>query len=130
MQMKTLSIKQPYAAAILCGLKVEEYRARPTHHRGLLAVHAPLTLMLGGFDDYPNFNPARVITGAVLGTVEVVDCQEEVYGGSFAWILTNPRWLARPLPLKGKLNVFTAEIPDELLPADVLAAAKAAGGSH
>ncbi len=119
MLLKCLSIRQPYCAAILTGQKTEEFRSKRTLYRGLLAIHAPLTLAVGGFSDFPNFRADKVVTGAVLGLVELVDCQEEVYGDSFAWILARPRWLKRPLSLKGKLNLFTVEIPDELLPAEL-----------
>lgn len=124
MKLTCLSVRQPFASAILTGQKVEEYRSYSISHRGLLAIHAGKSLAPAGFADYPNFRPDRVALGAVLGVVEVVGCSEITdineggdYVDAFAWLLKNPRWLRSPLPLKGRLGLFPVEIPDELLPA-------------
>jgi hypothetical protein len=114
MRLACLSVRQPYASAILTGQKREEFRSWPTRHRGPLAVHAGRTLELDAFGDFPNFRPGRVVRGAVLGLVEVVGCEPDG-GGRFAWVLARPRWLARPFPLAGRLGLFGVELPAELL---------------
>lgn len=38
--IKALTIRQPWASAVALGLKLVETRSWPTHHRGLLAIHA------------------------------------------------------------------------------------------
>lgn len=44
MKLPCLSVRQPYASAILAGVKVEEYRSWAAAHRGLLALHASNTI--------------------------------------------------------------------------------------
>jgi ASCH domain len=41
--MKSLSVRQPWAALLLCGAKRYETRNRSTPHRGLIAIHASST---------------------------------------------------------------------------------------
>lgn len=122
MELRCLSVRQPFASAILTGQKVEEYRSKLTRHRGPLAIHASKTLEPSAFGDYPNFRPDRVTLGAILGIVDVADCLEDVYDG-FVWVLANPRWLSKPLPCKGRVGLFPVTIPDELLPQELLAQA-------
>ena len=126
--MKAITVYQPYAYAIIAGLKQYETRPRKTHIRGRVAVHAgrldevhatkhlsgndfwALMAEIGGKTDLPR--------GAVLGTVEIVDCvpveeiihtlseRERLLGdyspGRFAWVLRNPVAFSAPVPAKGK----------------------------
>ena len=126
--MKAFTIYQPYGYAIIAGLKQYETRPRKTHIRGRVAVHAgrldevhatkhlsgndfwALMAEIGGKTDLPR--------GAVLGTVEIVDCvpveeivhtlseRERLLGdyspGRFAWVLRNPVAFSAPVPAKGK----------------------------
>jgi len=91
--MKAITIMQPWASAIVFGMKQYETRSRLTKHRGLLAIHAgkkvdkvglteqyyvpwldhiqlPLSRRLGPLteDDFP--------TGGIVAVAEVVDCIE------------------------------------------------------
>lgn len=126
--MKAFTVYQPYAYAIIAGLKLNETRPRRTHIRGRVAVHAgkldevratknlssndfwALMAEIGGKTDLPR--------GAVVGTVEIVDCvhveeiihtlseRERLLGdyspGRFAWVLRNPVAFSTPVPAKGK----------------------------
>ena len=126
--MRAFTVYQPYAYAIIAGLKQYETRPRKTHIRGRVAVHAgrldevhatkhlsgndfwALMAEIGGKTDLPR--------GAVLGTVEIVDCvpveeiihtlseRERLLGdyspGRFAWVLKNPVAFSMPVPAKGK----------------------------
>ena len=115
MLVKCLSIRQPFATLIMTGLKVEEFRSWPTKHRGPLAIHASKTLMLDRFAEFPHLDPKRIQRGVILGIVDVVDCQDlGVYEGGFAWILANPRWLPKPMPMKGMVGLFNVEIDESL----------------
>ena len=117
--MKAFTVYQPYAYAIVAGLKGYETRPRRTHIRGRVAVHAgkgnpqfvamPVSIALP--------ESAVLHYGAVLGTVEIVDCvpvealigklseRERVLGdytpGRFAWALKNPVMFDRPIPARG-----------------------------
>ena len=74
--MKVFTVYQPYAYAIVAGLKQYETRPRRTNVRGRVAVHA------GKAKDVLIPRAASLILpqsaflhhGAVLGTVEIVDC--------------------------------------------------------
>ena len=98
--MYALSIRQPYAAAILAGLKRNEHRSWPTTHRGPLLIHAALSR--GGLSDLWEHPALR--RGALLGTVDAVGCER--YRGEFRWRLRNPRAFAAPVPYKGRLGLW------------------------
>jgi hypothetical protein len=100
--MKTISVRQPYAEAIISGAKVHEYRSRKTNIRGRVAIHASL---------HDNGEHPDLPRGVVIGTVEIVDCMPDGHGG-FAWVLRNPRRLATPFPWRGSAGWFNT--PDEM----------------
>ena len=132
--MKAFTVYQPYAFAIAAGLKHYETRPRRTSIRGRVAVHAGKRdawrtgLLESG--DMPEVErvlaevqgagnrAARLEYGAVIGTVEIVDCvpvenlvdslddRERLLGdyspGRFAWVLENPVMFDEPFPARGK----------------------------
>lgn len=117
--MKAFTVHQPYAYAIVAGLKGYETRPRRTHIRGRVAVHAgeKITPFLKSVEDEMRLGESLLHYGAVLGTVEIVDCVpvealigklselERVLGdytpGRFAWVLKNPVMFDRPIPARG-----------------------------
>ena len=130
--MKALTVKQPWAAAIVNWGKDVENRSRPTAHRGQLYIHA------GKAWDKEAPEPIFKLTGLlpiasldhgmVIGTVDVVDCHhaDDCWNGwedkdgqdheercsewamadHWHWVLANPRPLACPFPEKGKLGLW------------------------
>ena len=118
--MKAFTAYQPYAYAIIAGLKQYETRPRRTHIRGRVAVHAakgnPKFVTLAVDMALPE--TMKLHYGAVLGTVEIADCvpveeivhtlseREKALGdyssGRFAWVLRNPVAFSTPVPAKGK----------------------------
>lgn len=126
--MRAFTVYQPWAAAIVAGIKQYETRPRRTNIRGRVAVHAgkaglnratkglscsefwELLGAVGGKTDWP--------LGVVVGTVEIIDCvpvedvadgltaQEKALGdyspGRWAWVLENPVMFDTPIPAKGK----------------------------
>lgn len=122
---KALTVKQPWAWAIIQGLKDVENRSRPTKHRGPLYIHAGKgwadegakaldTLRTPmGFQEFPFQDvwedPARATAGMIIGTVDVIDCHHadecsaKRFSGRFcsAWAMTGHyHWVlanARPL---------------------------------
>jgi hypothetical protein len=77
--MKALSIRQPWAWAIICAGKNIENRTRRTNFRGTIAVHAsakprrewefpPCTLKPPPKDKW--------LLGAIIGFVDLIDCVE------------------------------------------------------
>ena len=130
--MKALTVKQPWAWAIMHGGKDVENRSRPTKHRGQLYIHAGKTHSQEGIDflrargQWPA--PTAGTLGMVIGTVDVIDCHhadacwtgsvdkddnvhEEhcsdwAMEGHYHWVLANPRPLATPFPMQGKLGIW------------------------
>ena len=112
--MKAFTVYQPYAHAIVAGVKHYETRPRRTRIRGRVAVHAG---RLAG----------NLPRGAVIGTVEIVDCvpveelvdsldnRERLLGdyspGRFAWVLQNPVMFKTPIPAHGKQGWWNWEEP-------------------
>jgi hypothetical protein len=121
--MKALSVCQPWAWAIVAGLKTVENRSRPTRHRGPLVVHASKSrrYLQGDYADLlPGLPPWEELDyGALIGVVEVVGCVPltEVGGDPFAsgpwcWLLSQAQPI-RPVPFKGHVSLF--DTPDDLL---------------
>ncbi len=126
--MKALTVYQPYASAIVAGLKLYETRSRRTSIRGRVAVHAgkaslnraTRTLFAKAFWKLLGAVSGKIDLpmGAVVGTVEIVDClpveaviptlteRERVLGdyspGRWAWVLKNPVMFHTPIPARGK----------------------------
>lgn len=115
--MKSLTIKQPFAAWIADGHKTIELRSWATSYRGPLLITAsasPAKYKETMDDDTIITLPA----GCLCCVVDLVDCRPataadsdppfcDVYGddGLFAWVLANPRPV-EPQPIKGKLNIW------------------------
>lgn len=115
MKLTTLTVRQPFASAILAGLKVREYRSWRTSHRGLLGVHAAKSVRVEMFAEYPILVRADCPVGAVIGVVEVEECKFDDALLFWAWTLVRPRVFSRPVPMTGRLGLWTAEVADELL---------------
>lgn len=132
--MKALTIKQPWAYAILAGHKNIENRSWPTRHRGLLAIHAAATdapeghrdqriirmlSLLGEADDGVAYDQ-----GAVIAVAELVDCHP-AKGGCCApwgdaypspkpiyhWQLTRVSPLAVPFRVRGRQQLWDIDLP-------------------
>lgn len=114
--MKTLSIQQPWAWAILHGGKDIENRDWPTQVRGRVLIHVGKK-----FDkdecDYINgvFGvtvPTDLQTGGIVGSVEIVDCVKQSkskwFFGRFGFVLRNPIVLPF-MPCRGQLGFFEVE---------------------
>ncbi|MDE6934645.1 MAG: ASCH domain-containing protein [Oscillospiraceae bacterium] len=121
MSMRAFTAHQPYAYAIVAGLKQYETRPRRTNIRGRVAVHAGLRDITGNeVNICETYIPQGTILamGAVVGTVEIVDClpvenivdglteQEKALGdyspGRWVWVLKNPVMFRMPIYARGK----------------------------
>ena len=111
--MKTLTVRQPWASLIVAGQKTVENRSRPTAYRGPLAIHAGKSTAHIG----PG---SALITGAIIGIVDLVDClplaavdpAELEAHGPWCWILRHPRRIT-PIFCRGSLSFFESELPAE-----------------
>ncbi|MCT4602469.1 MAG: ASCH domain-containing protein [Marinifilum sp.] len=121
--MKALSIRQPWAWAIVHGYKPVENRSWKTNFRGRIYIHASKTFDKEGYEmikehaqelgikDMPK--PEEIERGGIVGTATLTNCVSEYpspwYFGEYGFVLEN----AKPLnfiPCKGKLNFFKPEI--------------------
>jgi len=118
--VKALTIKQPWAWAIIHAGKNVENRTWHTDYRGPLAIHAGLAAarayhawaqgwMAAIGVEAPELD--ELSRGCVLGTVELVDCVRDS-GSRWAmpdcwhWVLTNPR-PCEPRFVRGSLGLWT-----------------------
>ena len=130
--MKALSLIQPYASAIMIGLKRIETRSWSTKYRGRIAIHASKGMPkwakdFAAIERAHGRLPTRLPLGAIIGFAEIVDMEhteqsslhigpiEKMYGdyslGRWSWILDN----IQPLPddqlivCRGSLGLWTVQ---------------------
>lgn len=132
--MRAITVRQPYAWAIMHGGKDVENRSRNIagSYRGPVAITAALTLTRGN---------AIAQRGGVLGVVDLVDvhrdqmmrgaqlhccsssewhggppcpgpCSPWAEAGRHHLVLANPRPLPTPIPVRGRLGLWT--LPDDI----------------
>jgi hypothetical protein len=107
-----LTIRQPWAAAVLAGLKAVENRSWSTRHRGPLLIHAARAgARHADCIPWPELDPEKFVYGAVLGVVGLIECRPTEAG--FDWLLGSPWRFPSPLPCCGRLGLF--DVPDALV---------------
>lgn len=132
--MKTISLWQPWAHAMVTGIKKIETRSWSTKYRGPLLIHAAKTFptVARNFamtERALNRIPARLPFGAIIGIVNLVDVKraedivqeisaiERLYGdysfGRYAWITESFRAFENPIPYIGRQGFFN--VPDDLI---------------
>ncbi len=125
--MKAITIQQPWASAIVTGIKKIENRSWSTSFKGPLVIHAGMQPWQHGISDeihkllFPICPLAELERGVLLGVVDLVGC--EVYNeshaddpfatGPFCWKLENPRMFKTPIPMKGRLGLWN--LSDEIV---------------
>ena len=116
-EQRAISIRQPWAHAILHLGKDVENRPWRTNYRGHILIQASLKVERGEALTL-NLDPDELPTGAIVGSVEIVDCvlnakSKWANRGQWHWILKSPRILAKPIPFKGALGFM--RVPNRLL---------------
>jgi tetratricopeptide (TPR) repeat protein len=126
--LRCLAIRQPWAWAVVAGAKSIENRSWSTPHRGQVVIQASssktLVNQLGKKHGLPAFASQF---GALIGVAdleEIVPLSEPLESNPWAWgphcwKFVNARAFREPIPLKGKLNLYT-------LPLDVADATRKA----
>lgn len=121
--MKALSIRQPWAWAILHAGKDIENRAWATRYRGPLLIHAAKGMSRGEYDHFANWHvadlaaagavlpaPTDLRRGGVIGRVDVVDCVDEHpspwFRGHWGFVLANPVPFKAFVLMRGQLGLF------------------------
>jgi hypothetical protein len=128
--MKTLTIHQPWAWAIVEGIKDVENRTWPTQYRGKLLIHSGNSKksldkgyeFMQRIGDY-NKNVIlplldELIYGSIIGEVEIIDCVKNsssiwAMEDHYHWVLRNAVKYSVPIPCKGQLGLFDYHSNDE-----------------
>ena len=110
--MKCVSIRQPWASAVLAGLIQVEYRCYPTDYRGDLLIHASSEITDWDRRQFAQMGRRALrwedlVFGKVLGMVELWSCELGRHG-EWAWGLRNPR-LLEPFAIKPGRRIFEVE---------------------
>lgn len=100
--MKALSVHPDPAMDIAMGIKTIEYRSWDTHFRGELVICSTAKKQRGTVSSHAL---------CIVDVVDVIKYGEKDYG----WVLENPRMI-KPVPVKGKLNLWNYEGPIEIIP--------------
>ncbi len=118
-ELRAISVRQPWAYAIMHRGKDIENKPMRTDYRGPILIHASLTVESREARKL-KLDPDGLPTGVIIGVVEIFDCVRNgrLYSkwaipGWWHWRLRNPRVLARPIPFKGKLGFM--RVPARLL---------------
>lgn len=142
--MKVITVYQPFAFAILAGIKRFETRTRRTSIRGRVGIHAGLkgfdAAMKGYSEEYKAqiaamqhespFIDHALFRGGIIGTVQIVDCvpveeisaaltnRESLLGdyskGRFAWVLESPIIFSEPIRIQGKRGWWNWDETEDL----------------
>lgn len=113
-----LSIRQPWAWAIINAGKDIENRDWPTKVRGPICIHAAKGCTTDefcsaatfiGWDKMGGASPHDYARGGIVGTAEIVDCvdasQSPWFFGRYGFVLRNARQIEF-IPVKGALGFF------------------------
>jgi len=112
--LKVLTIRQPWAEAIVWQTKRTENRTWKTNHRGPLAIHAG-----AGYDRWAIiYGLEHDVRSAIVGVAEITDCHWADWGARccgpwgdehvWHWTLANVQRLAAPVPCHpGRLGLWT-----------------------
>lgn len=118
MEVKCLSVKQPYAWLIVNGFKDIENRTWNTKFRGKIYIHASKTVDLIGVewinDNFPEVElPKNYDLGCIVGYTTITDCvtshKSKWFEGTYGFVLKDSSTI-KPIPYKGQLGIFNAEI--------------------
>lgn len=127
--IKALTLWQPYASLIRDYRKHVETRKWSTKYRGILGIHAGMKVDKQACQQFSNerfeYDPRTIERGAVLCTVMLVDCVQfpnllvrpDPYGdftpGRYGWIMNDLKCFWEPVPAKGGLSLWNFELKDE-----------------
>jgi hypothetical protein len=120
-----LSVRQPWAWAIVNGYKPVENRTWATKHRGLLMIHAGLRLDEAGWCSLAGagFGVADVLPardgfrrGGIVGYVEVdgmvTESDSRWFVGGWGWVLKHAGRLPEMARCKGRLGLFRLDVKE------------------
>jgi len=116
-----LTVRQPWAWGIIYGGKDVENRTWPTRFRGRVWIHAAATMtrdeakdalaFIYGFDPdlCMRMTHVDIVLGAIIGSVEIVDCVQVSdspwFAGPYGFVLRNPQPIS-PVKARGALGFW------------------------
>jgi hypothetical protein len=111
---RVLTVRQPWAWAIIHAGKDVENRTRPTRYRGLLLIHAGQADDPAGHEFLAQLGlqvPERLDHGVIIGSVQLVDSVQAstsrwAFPGSHHWRLADPVPAVSTLACRGQLGLF------------------------
>ena len=127
--MKVLSVKQPWAALLVNGIKDIENRTRRTTFRGRILIHASKAQKSGFIADFLTEEQAKavceakikdsdfgksLVRGMIIGSIELYDCvknERSIWAEKnvWNWKVRKPILFKKPIPAKGKLGLWNFE---------------------
>ena len=125
MELNSLSIRQPWAWAILNMGKNIENRTWKTNFRGNILIHASNTFDHEGYERLKELSKLLGVTippkgiikaqsGGFCGVVKIVGCEMDLQGNiwkqenHYGFMLENPKKI-KFIPHKGRLGIFKVE---------------------
>lgn len=131
--IKVITIRQPWAALIMLGIKNIENRTWSTTYRGRLVIHSSALVndvewMSARYTcrrlgvKFPDGDMLLGKTGELLGTVTLSNILPALNVGetgadwqveaNYGWVLENPKPFPITIPVRGKLGLWN--MPDDL----------------
>jgi len=128
--MKAFTLYQPYATAIILGLKKYETRSWATKYRGPLAIHASLKPLLPELKELAKrYGINNLEYGKIIAICELQDCiemtkdfinsqstTEKDFGiwtpGRYAWKLKVLKILKQPIPARGYQMLWNIDLDE------------------
>lgn len=128
-QVKAVTLYPIWAWAVMHGPKRVENRSWATRYRGRLAIHAGIGRQKDAearamLERLVVPVPAELTRGAILGTVQLLDCRrcegelrdDPFACGPYCWLLGDPRPFVQPIPARGQQSLWTCQLPESVLP--------------
>jgi hypothetical protein len=114
--MRMLTVRQPWAALIVAGIKDVENRPWTTRFRGSLLIHAGRKTDAEGFELMERLGvtlDGPLLHGLILGSVNITDIREDspspwAVAGAHHWLLADARPAISPMPALGALGLRPA----------------------
>jgi len=123
--MRVLTVRQPFADAIVQGRKTIENRSQVTGVRGLVFIHAAVAVHeLAPAEYVERFRAGKITTRAVVGFANLTgshradsaecDCSAAdgaIAGAAWHWELSGAREFVTPVPTPGALGFWNPSSP-------------------
>ncbi|MBB6557280.1 hypothetical protein HD593_012170 [Nonomuraea rubra] len=114
--MRMLTVRQPWAALLVAGIKDVENRSWGTPYRGRLLIHSGLKIDAEGFELMDQLGivlDGPMLRGMILGSVNLVDIRQDssslwARAGVNHWLVTDARPAVTPMPAAGALGLRPA----------------------